>query len=85
MQTAYPDHQPYEQSGGDDQSRRDAPRRTNGVSEGGRDQPINAPKLRDGQVELTQSEVSLAQRMRIPLDKYAEEKRKRMQREGNGA
>lgn len=85
MQTAYPDHQPYEQSDGGDQSRRDAPRRTNGVAEGGRDDSMQQPRLREGQVELTQSEVSLAQRMRIPLDKYAEEKRKRMQREGNGA
>lgn len=85
MSAMYPDHQPYEQSDGGDQSRREAPRRTNGVAEGGRDDSMQQPRLREGQVELTQSEVSLAQRMRIPLDKYAEEKRKRMQREGNGA
>ena len=81
----YPDHQPYERSNGDETERQAAPRRTNGVTEGSREDGVQRPALREGQVELTRSEVSLAQKMRIPLDKYADEKRKRLQREGNGA
>lgn len=84
MKAMYPDHQPYEQSDGTT-TERTAPRRTNGVTEGSREDGVQRPALREGQVELTRSEVSLAQKMRIQLDKYADEKRKRLQREGNGA
>lgn len=85
LKAVYPDHKPFNTSNGATTPERDAPRRTNGGSEGSREDGLSRPALREGQVELTRSEVSLAQKMRIPLDRYAEEKRKRLQREGNGA
>ena len=67
------------------EERQAAPRRTNSVTEGSREDGVNRPQLREGQVQLTQSEVSLAQRMRIPLDAYAREKARRLAKEGSGA
>lgn len=87
MQTVYPDHEPLddEGSGYSDDGGGSSPRRTNSVERGGREGGTTAPPLNGNRVELTQSEVSLAKRMRIPLQTYAAEKKRRMQNEKGGA
>lgn len=82
LRSVYPDHQPMEtldDTGGSGDGRT---RRTNAVDQGGREGRVGQPS-NPRQVELTQSEVSLANRMRIPLPKYAEEKARRLAREGS--
>lgn len=84
---AYPDHMPYGTTTYDDDDRDrgngSPPRRSNAVDRGSRDDGAGAERPRN-QVELTSSEVSLANRLRIPLEKYAAEKQKREGR-GKGA
>jgi hypothetical protein len=80
MAAMYPDHQPYRSSSVDDndedvREERSNPRRTNVVDRGSRDDSANQPQRR--QVELTESEVKIANRLRVPLVKYALEKQKR--------
>lgn len=80
LKAMYPDHRPYDPSGSDDTNDggRSTPRRTNVVADGSRETRSGDPR----KVELTRSEVSLANKMRIPLAKYAEEKRRRLEAEG---
>lgn len=89
MKKAYKDHQMSDgYSDGFDDGRRDEPRsrRTNAVEPGSREESQASPSGGAPRtVELTQSEVSLANRLRIPLQKYAEEKARRMQQEKGGA
>lgn len=83
LRAVYPDHRPmevFDDNGYD--SVAEKPRRTNGMEQGGREGRVGQPS-NPKQVELTQSEVSLANRMRVPLVKYAEEKARRMAREGS--
>lgn len=85
MKSVYSDHEYLDFPSDDDGERRretaPAPRRTNVVAEGSRETRANPSRS----VELTSSEVALAQRMRIPLAVYAAEKAKKLRAEGNGA
>jgi hypothetical protein len=85
MKAVYSDHEYLDFPSDDDGERRresaPAPRRTNVVAEGSRETRTNPSR----NVELTNSEVALAQRMRIPLAVYAAEKAKKLRAEGNGA
>lgn len=87
MKAVYPDHQPFEQfDEGDDRGAAPQPRRTNAVDPGGRENgQATSTSAPPRTVELTQSEVSLANRLRIPLATYAAEKLKRLQSEKGGA
>ena len=89
LKAVYPEHVPYSTSpsggtGGED-GERVTPRRTNVVTEGGREGAQGEPDPASRKVTLTQSEVSLANRLRVPLEKYAEEKRRRLIAEKGGA
>lgn len=89
LKAVYPDHVPYGTSsdgrtGGEDEGGF-TPRRTNGVTEGSREGAEGQPSPSDRTVKLTRSEVSLAQKMRIPLERYAAEKQRRLQAEKGGA
>lgn len=81
LRAVYPDHQPMENIPDDGDGGSPRPRRTNTVEQGGREERVGAP-ANPRKVELTQSEVSLANRLRIPLAKYAEEKQRRLANEG---
>lgn len=85
LKAVYPEHQyldfPSDDDGGRRRETAPAPRRTNVVAEGSRETRTNPSRS----VELTNSEVALAQRMRIPLAVYAAEKAKKLRAEGNGA
>lgn len=81
LRAVYPDHQPMETIPDDGDGGNPRPRRTNTVEQGGREERVGAP-ANPRKVELTQSEVSLANRLRIPLAKYAEEKQRRLANEG---
>lgn len=89
MKAAYKDHKMSDDFSDDfDDGRRADPRarRTNAVEPGGRDDSEASFRQGDSRtVELTQSEVSLANRLRIPLQTYAKEKARRMQQEKGGA
>lgn len=76
--TGYSDNQ----SGNTGPSEREAPRRSNSVEEGARDGGMAAPKLRDGQVALTQFQVDFATKHKIPLEKMAEQVRRQQSRNG---
>ena len=85
LKAAYPEHIPYEVDMTDDGNgeRRSTPRRTNVVTEGSREESqARSASGPPRTVELTQSEVSIAKRLNIPLQRYAQEKAKRMQSEG---
>lgn len=82
LRSVYPDHRPMETLDDTGGSGDERPRRTNAVDQGGREGRVGQPS-NPRQVELTQSEVSLANRMRVPLVKYAEEKARRMAKEGS--
>jgi hypothetical protein len=88
MAAMYPDHQPYRSASVDDDeepSRRERtdPRRTDVVERGSREDSSRQPARR--QVELTASEVAIANRLRVPLAKYAAEKLRREQNGKGGA
>lgn len=85
MRKAYPDHRPmYESDDGDrSEQRREAPRRSNNVAEGGREETVRQPSR---QVILTNTELALAKRLGVSAQAYAVEKAKRDAREkGEGA
>lgn len=84
LKQAYPDHMPYGNTAfdDDDSGRGDLPpRRTNAGERGSREDTVTNDLPRN-KVELTTSEVALANRLRVPLGKFAEEKRKREERMG---
>lgn len=88
MAAMYPDHKPYRSSSVDDdedtiREERSNPRRTNVVDRGSREEPAGQGQRR--QVELTASEVAIANRLRVPLAKYAAEKLRREQNGKGGA
>lgn len=88
MAAMYPDHQPYRSSSVDDdedtsREERSNPRRTNVVDRGAREEPAGSGQRRT--VELTASEVAIANRLRVPLAKYAAEKLRREQNGKGGA
>lgn len=88
MAAVYPEHQPYRSSSDDDnddpvREERSNPRRTNVVDRGAREEPAGQGQRR--QVELTASEVAIANRLRVPLAKYAAEKLRRDQNGKGGA
>jgi hypothetical protein len=86
LKAVYPDHEPYEVSDdSQDEGSSVSPRRTNAVERGGREDSQNAPNPNPRKVALTQSELSLAKRMRIPVEVYAAEKLRRQQNEKGGA
>lgn len=67
LKALYPDHIPFEQNG--DRQERSTPRRSNTVAEGSResDNPSANPRT----VELTASQVAIAKKLGVPLQKYA--------------
>jgi hypothetical protein len=88
MAAMYPDHQPYRSSSVDDddepsREERSNPRRTNVVDRGSREESASQGQRRT--VELTASEVAIANRLRVPLAKYAAEKLRREQNGKGGA
>jgi hypothetical protein len=88
MAAMYPEHQPYRSSSVDDdredtREERSNPRRTDVVERGSREDSSRQPARR--QVELTASEVAIANRLRVPLAKYAAEKLRREQNGKGGA
>jgi hypothetical protein len=88
MAALYPEHQPYRSSSNDDDAEnvreeRSNPRRTNVVDRGAREEPAGQGQRRT--VELTASEVAIANRLRVPLAKYAAEKQRREQNGKGGA
>ncbi len=80
LKAMYPDHQPYSGSSPDDGDRDERPRRSNVVAEGAREN-LDTPNPR--RVELTKSELAIAQRLRITPQAYAAEKVKREARLGS--
>ena len=88
MAAMYPEHQPYRSSSVDDddepsREERSNPRRTNVVDRGSREESASQGQRRT--VELTASEVAIANRLRVPLAKYAAEKLRREQNGKGGA
>lgn len=67
LKALYPDHIPFEQNG--DRQERSTPRRTNTVAEGSRES--DNPQANPRTVELTASQVAIAKKLGVPLQKYA--------------
>lgn len=83
LKAVYPDHQSFggDEDADDGRGARREPRRTNVVAEGSRESDTRRPART---VTLTSTEVALAKRLGVPLQKYAAEKQKREQN-GKGA
>lgn len=83
LKAVYPDHQSFggDEDADDGREARREPRRTNVVAEGSRESDTRRPART---VTLTSTEVALAKRLGVPLQKYAAEKQKREQN-GKGA
>lgn len=78
LKAVYPEHQPFSGSSDDGDGgagRSTQPRRTNVVTEGSRDSPVSRGDSQ--RVELSSSEVAIANKLRVPLKIYAAEKAKR--------
>lgn len=81
IKAVYPEHEPFDYPSGDgDGAGRSTPRRTNVVADSTRETE-NRQSAAPRTVELTQSELSIARRLNVPVKQYAAEKLKRMQRE----